>query len=68
MINKGSGTNLVTMDITKEIKIDSNAREVKIEAFTTFEIKEEVEAILITFAIKEEVEKLKVKIVQKNQI
>jgi hypothetical protein len=56
------------MDITKEIEIDSNAREVKIKVPTTFEIKEEVEVVLIMFVIKEEVEKLEMKIVQKNQI
>jgi hypothetical protein len=66
-INKGLGTYLVTMDIMKEIKVDSNAREVKIEIPITFEIKEEVKAVPITFAIKEEVEKLVIKIVQKTK-
>ncbi len=66
--NKGLGTNLVIMDIMKEIKVNSNAREVKINIPITFEIKEEVETVPITFAIKEEVEKLVMKILQKNQI
>jgi hypothetical protein len=45
-INKGFGAYLVTIEITKEVKvINFIAREVKIEVPTTFYIKEEVEKL-----------------------
>ncbi len=57
MINRGLETNLVTIEITKEIGVNFNAKEVKIEVLIRFEIKEKVEVVLITFAIKEEVDR-----------
>ncbi len=42
MINRGLETNLVTIEITKEIGVNFNAKEVKIEVPITFEIKEKV--------------------------
>jgi hypothetical protein len=42
----------------KEVEVNLNAREVKIEDPITFEIKEEVEVVPITFAIKDEIKKL----------
>ncbi len=56
MINRGLETNLVTIEITKEIGVNFNAKEVKIEVPITFEIKEKVKVVLLTFAIKEEVD------------
>jgi hypothetical protein len=50
---------LATTKIKKEVEVDFDAKEVKIEVLATLEIKEEIKIILITFAIKEEVEKLK---------
>lgn len=51
-INKGLKIYLPTTQIKKEIELDYNAREVKIKVFATFEIKEEVEVVLITSEIK----------------
>jgi hypothetical protein len=42
----------------KEVEVNLNAREVKIEIPITFEIKEEVKVVPITFAIKKEAKKL----------
>jgi len=42
----------------KEVEVNLNAREVKIEDPITFEIKKEVEVVPITFAIKDEIKKL----------
>jgi hypothetical protein len=50
----GLEIDLATIDIKKEIEINFNARDIKIEIPATFEIK----VVPITFVIKNEVEKL----------
>jgi len=57
MINTGLESNLVTIEITKEIGVNFNVKEVKIKVPITFEMKEKVEVVPITFTIKGEVNK-----------
>jgi hypothetical protein len=51
-VNRGLEVYSAITKIKKEIKIDYNAREVKIKVFAKFEIKEQVYVVLITFEIK----------------